>query len=106
MTARDERRDGLARYVRHQVSLPQLSSGDSMMAGIDWVTVYTLADPIKAEIIKNKLEEEGMRVSLEGIQQAAEPGLLALEIKVQVLPPDAARARAIIEQHEHVPVSE
>ena len=66
----------------------------------DWATVYTLADPIKAEIIKNALEAEGMRCNLDGINQAAETGLTVMEIKVQVSPEDAEPARKFIVEHE------
>jgi hypothetical protein len=64
------------------------------------VTVYTLADPIKAEIIKNALTAEGIRCFLDGLHQAAESGLIAFEIKVQVPAEDANRARRFIELHE------
>ncbi len=69
------------------------------------VTAYTVANPIKAEIIKNFLEAEGIRCFLDGINQAAEPGLIGLEIKVQVPVTDAERARQMIEEHEarHLP---
>ena len=66
----------------------------------DLVTVYTLANPTKAEIIKIYLQSEGMHCFLEGINQAAEPGLIGLEIKVQVPAPDSDRARKLIESHE------
>ncbi len=66
----------------------------------DLLTVYTLSDPIKAEIIKNFLHAEGIRCFLEGVNQAAEPGLTALEIKVQVPAPDADRARKLIASHD------
>ena len=65
-----------------------------------WVTVYTHNDPIAAEIIKNALDAEGIRCNLDGIHQAAEPGLIALSIKVQVPPADAEQARTILLQHE------
>jgi hypothetical protein len=63
------------------------------------VTVITLANPVKAEIIKNYLESEGMVCFLDGINQAAEPGLFALDIKVQVPAAEADRARQLIEAH-------
>jgi hypothetical protein len=66
----------------------------------DLVTVYTVANPIQAEIIKNFLQSEGITCFLEGINQAAETGLIALEIKIQVAAPDADRAAKLIELHE------
>jgi len=70
------------------------------MDDYDLVTVYTVANPVTAEIIKNALQADGIQCSLEGENQAAEPGLNALEIKVQVSPKDAGLARKIIHQHE------
>ncbi len=64
------------------------------------VTVYTLSNPVKAEIIKNFLQSESIPCFLDGVNQAAEAGLNALEIKVQVPAPDSERARALIEEHE------
>jgi hypothetical protein len=66
----------------------------------DLVTVYSVANPTKAEIIKNFLQSEGITCFLEGINQAAEPGLIVLEIKIQVAAPDADRAAKLIETHE------
>ena len=44
----------------------------------DLVTVFTVANPIKAEIIKNFLESEEIPCFLDGINQAAEPGLITV----------------------------
>jgi hypothetical protein len=66
----------------------------------DLVTVYTLSDPIQAEIIKNALHDEGIRCFLDGIHQAGEIGIMAFDIKVQVPAGDADRARRLIEFHE------
>jgi hypothetical protein len=66
----------------------------------DLVTVYTVGNPTKAEIVKNYLQSEGIHCFLDGINQAAEPGLLALEIKVQVPAADADRARKLLESHD------
>jgi hypothetical protein len=64
------------------------------------VTVYTLSNPVKGEIIKNFLQSENIPCFLDGINQAAEAGLMSLEIKVQVPATDAERARQLIEEHE------
>ena len=64
------------------------------------VTVYSLSNPVEAEIIKNALHSEGIRCFLEGAQQAAETGLTAFEIRVQVSAEDADRARKFIQSHE------
>jgi hypothetical protein len=66
----------------------------------DLVTVYTLGNPVQAEIIKNALQADGIRCFLDGINQAAEPGLIGLEIRVQVAPADADRARKLLESHD------
>jgi len=64
------------------------------------VTVFTVGNPAKAEIIKNFLESEGIFCFLDGINQAAEAGLNVLDIGIQVRPTDADRARKLIESHE------
>jgi Putative prokaryotic signal transducing protein len=64
------------------------------------VTVYTVGNPVQAEIIKNALQANGIRCFLDGINQAAEAGLMALEIKVQVAPADADKARKLVESHD------
>jgi hypothetical protein len=66
----------------------------------DLVTVYTVANPIEAEVIKNALQAEGIRCFLEGIEQAGIIGLMALEIKVEVPAGDADRASRLIEKHQ------
>ena len=43
----------------------------------DLVTVYTVANSVQAEIIKNALQAEGIRCFVDGINQAAEAGLMA-----------------------------
>ena len=64
------------------------------------VTVYTVNNPITAEIIENALHDEGIRCFLDGEHQAGETGLAALEIKIQVPIADSDRARAFIASHE------
>jgi hypothetical protein len=64
------------------------------------VTECTVADPIKAEIVKNALNAEGIRCWLEGIHQAGATGLMALDIKVQVRAGDADRAGKYLKSHE------
>ena len=71
---------------------PEETDGDEL------VTVYTLKDPYKAEIIKNALRDEGIRCDLDGKGQA---GLSeVLDIGVLVRAQDADRARGLIERHE------
>jgi Putative prokaryotic signal transducing protein len=62
------------------------------------VTVYTVDNFVKAEIIQNALHDEGVRCFLEGENQAG--GLTAMEIKIQVPIANADRARKLIESHE------
>lgn len=66
----------------------------------DLVTVYTVSNAIEAEIIKNALEDEGIRCEIEGGHQAGEAGLIGIEIKLQVPEDDAERAREFIKEHE------
>jgi len=66
----------------------------------EWVTVYTTPHETKAEIIKNALGADGVPCNLEGVNQAAEPGLDAIPVKIQVPARYAASARNIILRHE------
>jgi hypothetical protein len=66
----------------------------------DLVTVYTVADAVTAEIIKNALQAEGIACFLENENQAGEAGILGLAVKVQVRAGDADRARKFILAHE------
>jgi hypothetical protein len=63
-------------------------------------TIYTLSDPIKAEIIKNALEEEGIRCFLDGMNEMIGPGVGAFRIHVQVPVDDVERATAFVKEHE------
>jgi hypothetical protein len=71
------------------------------MAHDDLVTVYTVSNPMQAEIIKNALETEGLRCFIEGELQAAESGLGGIPIKIQVPANEAERAARFIKKHEH-----
>jgi hypothetical protein len=64
------------------------------------VAVYTVANPVKAEIIKNALAEEGIRCFIEGENQAGEAGLIGIAIRLFVPADVAERAAKFIEQHE------
>jgi hypothetical protein len=71
---------------------PKPTDGDGL------VTVYTLKDPYKAEIIKNALRGEGIQCELDGEGQA---GLSEIfDIGILVRAQDVDLARGIIEQHE------
>jgi hypothetical protein len=62
------------------------------------VTVYSLKDPNKAEIIKMALQNEGITCFLDGENQAGLTGVL--EIGVMVRSWDADRALRVIKSHE------
>jgi hypothetical protein len=64
------------------------------------VTVFTVSDPIKAEIIKNALSGEGIPCFIEEGNQAGAAGLMGIEIKLQVPAGEASRAARFIEDHE------
>jgi hypothetical protein len=68
------------------------------MDGGELVTVYTLKDPYKAEIIKNALRGEGIPCELDGEGQAGLSDVL--DIGVLVRAQDADLAQGLIEQHE------
>ena len=71
---------------------PRETDGDEL------VTVYTLKDPYKAEIIKNALRGEGILCELDGEGQAGLSDVLDIGVLVRVR--DADLARGLIEQHE------
>jgi hypothetical protein len=64
------------------------------------VSVYTLSNPLEAEMVKNYLLGEGIRCYLDGGLQAAESGLTGFPINVLVPASDADRARKLIHEHE------
>jgi hypothetical protein len=67
----------------------------------DPVTVYTLTDIAKAEIIKNYLISEGIQCILDSESAFNPVGLpIAMEIAVLVPAKDADRATRLISQHE------
>jgi hypothetical protein len=66
----------------------------------DLVTVYTVANPLEAEVIKNALNAEGIRCFVAGGHQAGEVGLTAFEIDIQVAAEDSDRATKFIRSHE------
>ena len=66
----------------------------------DLVPVYTVANPVKAEIIKNALAEEGIRCFIEGENQAGEVGLIGIAIRLFVPPDQAEEAARFIAEHE------
>jgi hypothetical protein len=68
------------------------------MRSEELVTVYTLSDSVKAQIIKNAFEAEGIACFLEGANQAG--GLSGVNIKIQVSEDDVEHAREILQEHE------
>jgi hypothetical protein len=73
---------------------------DKQEQPIELVEVYSAADPDKAYIIKNALEEEDIRAFVENENQAALVGLTMQEVKVLVEVHQAEKAREFIEEHE------
>ncbi|MCH2181705.1 MAG: DUF2007 domain-containing protein [Mariniblastus sp.] len=61
------------------------------------VSVYTISDPYEAELIKNMLEENGIRCSLDGETQGGFVGVV--NIGILVAEPDAERAVELIRQN-------
>lgn len=64
----------------------------------DLVTVYTVTNPIQAEIIKNALQSEGIACELDGENQAGLSDIL--EIGILVRADDADRALDIIRERD------
>jgi hypothetical protein len=67
----------------------------------DPVVVFTTSDGIKADLIKNMLQDEGIKCALDGGDQTLFPGFIAINIKVMVEASHADRARKMIEEHEY-----
>ena len=63
--------------------------------------VFTTSDPIKADLIKNMLNIEGIKCVLEGHDQSFGPGFLPIDIKILVEAGSADMARHLIQKHEH-----
>jgi Putative prokaryotic signal transducing protein len=63
--------------------------------------IFTTSDPIKADLIKNMLNAEGIKCALEGHDQSFGPGFMPIEIKVLVESSHEDQARKLIEAHEH-----
>ncbi len=59
------------------------------------VTVYTVGDAVKAELIRNALQEHGIRCELGGEHQAGFTGTFAVD--VIVLEKDREQAAKLIE---------
>jgi hypothetical protein len=65
------------------------------------VTVYTVSNPVEAEMIKNALQAEGIKCFVEGSMQAAGSGLTGIPVTIQVPEAEADRARKFLKEHEH-----
>jgi hypothetical protein len=70
------------------------------MESNDLVVVYSYADAMEAEMIKNVLQAEGIRSFISGEEAAANLGLAPFASDVLVPAMDADRARKLIEAHE------
>jgi hypothetical protein len=70
------------------------------MESSELIPVYSAADPIKAHLVKNMLDAEGIRAFIDGENQAAFADLNVLEVKVLVEADRADEARNLIESHE------
>ena len=66
----------------------------------DLISVYSLRDVTKAEMIKNMLHVEGIRCFLNGVSTAANLGLPIFSVDILVPAIDADRAGKLIEAHE------
>ncbi len=66
----------------------------------DLVVVYTLHDPLVAEMIKNELHNEGISARLDGVNfSAALPGNPMQEVNILVRAEQADQAAKIIQRH-------
>jgi hypothetical protein len=62
------------------------------------VAVYSVKEPIEAEIIKNALHAEGIQAAIENENQAGLTGVF--DIRILVPAPDEVEARRILAEHE------
>ena len=62
------------------------------------VAIYSVTNPVKAEIIKNALEDEGIECAIGNETQAGFTGVL--DIRILVRASDADRAKELIEENE------
>ena len=63
------------------------------------VSVFTVPDPVTAEIVKNFLHSEGIRCFVDGENQAGVQGLSSLEIGLLVPADQADLARKLLEAY-------
>jgi len=70
------------------------------MSPDELVTIETVSNPVEAEIIRNALNAEGIACEIGNENQAAFPGLGALEIEILTRAADADRARKILREQE------
>ncbi|MHB0954942.1 MAG: universal stress protein [Pirellulaceae bacterium] len=93
---------GVAEKVMRQAPCPVLIVKTPIpeAAPNEPVTVLTLNDPMRAELIKNALQREDISCALAGIQQATAVGLPGTIILVQVPATSADRARELLETWE------
>jgi len=66
----------------------------------DLVNVYTLSDPMRAEILRTYLQREGVRCVLDGVNAAVQMPIGAFKIHILVEAHSADRARKLLEAHE------
>lgn len=64
--------------------------------------VYSTNDAYDAEILRAALHAEGIKCEIDGESQGGLTGVGIMEIKLLVRAADHDRARAYLEQHEHV----
>jgi nucleotide-binding universal stress UspA family protein len=64
----------------------------------DLATVYSVANAVEAEIVKNALANEGIRCTLESPQQGGIAGMMMFPIKIQVRAADADRAAKLLKK--------
>lgn len=73
------------------------------MQANDYVTIYTVTDANKAELIRAELQNEGISCRLDGENQAGFSNIF--EIGVMVPAKDADRARRFVVRHEEPDVT-
>ncbi len=78
-----------------------MTQDDSSLDPNELVTVFTVNDPIEAEILKNFLNAEGIACQIAGEGQAGLTGVMEIELLAKAV--DADRAEKLIRQREPKP---
>jgi Putative prokaryotic signal transducing protein len=67
----------------------------------DLVSIYTVDNPVEAELIRGALQSAGIPCEINGESQAGLVGITAFEIDIMTKFADAERARELLRELQH-----